>query len=141
LGQILNHGNRWKKEKGLTLVEMVVSLAIIVIVSVAAISIAVYSSNTQKRVAISRYFTVLIDNSLRLYETYSDTDFEDAFEALTGQAIYYNTNRTYYLNLDYQYVEESNAVYNVRYVFKSNGLVVTAMYSDGDVIYEGSSLK
>lgn len=120
---------------------MVVALAIIVIVSVAAISIAVYSSNTQKRVAMSRYFTVLIDNSLRLYETYSDTDFEDAFEALTGQTIYYNTNRTYYLNLDYQYVEESDAAYNIRYVFKSNGLVVTAMYSDGDVIYEGSSLK
>ena len=140
MGKTLIHGNR-KKEKGLTLAEMVVSLAIIVIISVAAISVAVYSTNQQKRIAMTRYFTVLVDNSLRLYESYSGSDFNTAFKAYTGQDIDYGTNKTFYFSLDYKYVDEPNSVYNVRYSFKANGLVVSAMYADGDLIYEGSSLR
>ena len=120
---------------------MVVSLAIIVIISVAAISVAVYSNNQQKRIAMTRYFTVLVDNSLRLYESYSGSDFNTAFKAYTGQDIDYGTNKTFYFSLDYKYVDEPNSVYNVRYSFKANGLVVSAMYADGDLIYEGSSLR
>ena len=73
MAKVLLNGNR-KKEKGLTLIETVISLAVIVIVSITAVSVSVYTNNIQKSVEIERYFTVLVDQSLSLYQEYSDSN-------------------------------------------------------------------
>lgn len=134
------NGNR-KKEKGVTLIETVVSLAVIVVVSVIAVSISVYTSNIQKSVEIERYFTVLIENSLSLYQGYENEAFETAFNDLTGQTISYGNDHTYFVSRDYMFVTEEYSLYSVKYDFTENGLTVRSMYDDGEIICEGSTKR
>ena len=142
MAKVLLNGNR-KKEKGLTLIETVISLAVIVIVSITAVSVSVYTNNIQKSVEIERYFTVLVDQSLSLYQEYSDSNFERAFNVLTKQTITYGNDHTYYLNLDFSYCEEAYSAYSVKYDFTASpaSLKVIAMYDGGEVIVEGSTRK
>ena len=135
------HGNR-KKEKGLTVVETVVSLTVITIISVGALSLAVFAANSRRRADVSRYFSNLADQSLKLYQTYEGNDFNDAFLLLTGQSISYETDGTYYLSSDYRYVGSSSDYdYTVTYDFEEDSLKVTASYKDGDVIVERSTSR
>ena len=140
MAKVLINGNR-KKEKGLTLIETVVSLAVIIIVSVTAVSVSVYSNNIQKSVEIERYFTVLVDNSLSLYQGYKDSAFETAFNDLTGQSITYGSDHTYFVSQDFKFVTEEYSLYSVKYDFGTNSLSVRAMYEDGEIIYEGSTKR
>ena len=140
MAKVLLNGNR-KKEKGLTLIETVISLAVIVIVSITAVSVSVYTNNIQKSVEVERYFTVLVDQSLSLYEEYSDSAFETAFNKLTKQTISYGNDHTFYLNLDFSYCEEAYSAYSVKYDFSASSLKVLAMYDGGEVIVEGSTSK
>ena len=141
MGQTINHGNR-KKEKGLTLVEVVISLSVIVIVSIAMVSIAIYSSNAQRKISVGRFFRQHIDNSLNLYQSYSDTDFETAFNSVNNQSITFGNDVTFYLNDSFEYVgDTSNAEYQIAYDFETNSLKVSASYYGGDLIAERSTTK
>lgn len=142
MGQILYHGNR-KKEKGLSLIEVVISLAVIVIVSIAMVSIAIYSSNAQQKVNEGRFFRQHIDNSLHLYQQYSESDFNNAFYMVNNETIEYNVDKTFYFNDEYEFTSSSSAKYDVTYVFNSetNTLAISARYYGGDVIVERSTSK
>ena len=138
-----NHGN-WEKEKGLTVVDTVVSLTVITIISIAALSLAIFAANSRKKAGISRYFANLADESMKLYQAYSGSDFQDAFEILTGAEIVYNTDTTYYLNTSYDYVDSSAEYsYKVIYDFDSENksLTVTAKYTDDGLIVERSTSR
>jgi len=140
LGKDFINGNR-KKEKGLTIIEAVVALGIIVILSISAISVAVYTNNIQKRVAMTRYFTVLIDNSISLYLAYEGEDFQLAFNKLTNQSLTYNVDHTFYFDKDLNFTNEASSLYSAKYDFSANSLSIKALYDDGDVIYERSVTK
>ena len=85
MGKIINHGN-WKKEKGFTLVEMIVSLAIISIISVAAVSLAVYSVNSLSIARIKNFFSHETYNFASMYLTYSESDFISSVNQLTNNS-------------------------------------------------------
>ena len=138
--QVFHHGNR-KKEKGLTIVETVVSLTVITIVSIGALSLAIFASNSRKKTVISRYFSNLADQSLKLYQAYSGSQFKTAFHELTNQEITYNLDVTYRLNQAYEFVSSDDYSYTVTYDFEANSLKVTANYKDGSLIVERSTSR
>jgi len=140
LVKILNNGN-WKKEKGLTVVETIVSLTVITIISIAAFSLSIYAFNTRKKIPINRYFSNLEEQSLKLYQSYEGTDFENAFNLLTGQSITYETDKTFYINKNYEYVTEESASYVLRYDFEPNSLSICAETTDAELIAERSTSK
>ena len=139
--QNFNHGTWWKKEKGLTIVEIIVSLAVIVIVSLAVVSVALFSTKTQANTHVKQYFSRMVNDIAMMYESYEDEKFELAFNNYTGQTIEYGVDIVYYFNSSFQYQEESGSAYSLRCDFDVDTLKVTASYSDNTLIHERSVSK
>ena len=135
MGKILLHGN-WKKQKALTLVETVVSLSIIVLVSAAVTSIAVYSSNIFHQLDVKNVLKMEIDNIATIYLSYDESDFYPALNTYTGlsdeHTTYYNSNL--YINSELAYVEEANKVYTVSLNFSNKTLTLDAYDTANELI-------
>ena len=74
--KVLIHGNR--KKEGLTLVETVIALSIVVTVSLATVSIAVYSTNSLRSSANKGFFNHEIATFSDLYLSYEGASFSEA---------------------------------------------------------------
>ena len=139
--KILNLRNR-KKEKGLTLAEVVVAIAIIVIVSAATLSIAVYSSNAFNKASIKNYFVHEINTISKLYLSYDEADFSTAFYDCTGKTISGYTDSTFYLSDSFAFLEnESNSAYYMTLTFGEKTLVLGSYYANSTLILERSVSK
>ncbi len=134
------HGT-WKKEKGLTIAEVIVSLAVIVIVSLAVVSVALFSTQTQANTRVKQRFSRIVSDIAMLYETYEDDDFEFAFNNYSGQTIVYGVDKTFYYDASFNYQSQSGSSYYLVCDFGTNTLKVTASYSDNNVIFERSVSK
>ena len=142
MGKILYHGNRWKKEKGLTLTETVVSLAIIVIVAVAATSIAVFSSNSFKKSNLKQYFVQEIDSICNLYLSYESEDFSKAINNSLGITISGFTDSIYYLNSNYEYLENENGhSYYLEFDFDTDISLTLSAYKKGGSLITSRSVN
>ena len=130
------HGHRSKKE-GVTLVEALVAIAIVVIVSAAATSVAVYSSNAINNATVRRFFQNEIDTISGLYLTYEGADFSNAMNDFCG-VLQETTDGIYYYYYTGAFVnegtEESHA-YKLELVFHSPKLTLVSSYKDGTAIY------
>lgn len=145
MGKILLNGNWRKKEKGITLIEILVSLSIIILVSVAAVSIATYSATMFNTINVKRFFQREIDNIAELYLSYDEADFSTAFYNLTGKTINgYADDPTYFINSSFQYVESADEyAYKINLTFKFNGaaLDIASTKSDNSPIRSRSVQK
>ena len=143
MGKILHHGN-WKKEKGLTVLETVIALSEIVIVSIAAVSIAISTSNSFNSINVKRFFQREIDNISEIYLTYDESNFIKGFKDLTGKDIEGNRDATFtfYLNDSFNYVN-SDEQYSYKLVldFDSSSLEVKATKADDSLIRSRSVSK
>ena len=141
MGKIINHGN-WKKEKGITLIETVVSLTIVIIISLACFSLVIFAANSRKKASVNRFFSNLTHQCLKLYTTYTDgSEFEDGFSILTNQTIEYGVDTTFYLNETYHYVTSESYKYSIIFDFEDDSLKITSLYSNGDKILVRSAAK
>lgn len=141
MGKILLDGNWRKKEKGITLIEILVSLSIIILVSVAAVSIATYSATMFNTINVKRFFQREIDNIAELYLSYEGVDFSTAFKELTGKTITVRTDdggfadSTYYINSSFQYVESVDEyAYKINLTFSGATLDIASTKSDNSPI-------
>lgn len=137
MGKILLNGNWRKKEKGITLIEILVALSIIILVSVAAVSIATYSATMFNTINVKRFFQREIDNIAELYLSYEEADFSTAFNRLTGKTIsnYNNSTSTYYVNSSFQYVESVDEyAYKINLTFSGATLDIASVKSDNSPI-------
>ena len=127
MGQIL-HIRNWKEKKALTLVETVVSLSVILIVSIATVSISVYSVNSFRIANTKRFFDHEIKNIVELYLSYNSEDFKTAFNEYTKQTlINYDTDPKYYLNSSLEYIDgEEGSNFYILLDFENGGLELTA---------------
>lgn len=141
MGKILYHGNR-QKEKGLTVLETVIALSVIVIVSIAAVSIAISTSNSFNTISVKRFFQREIDNISEIYLTYDETNFSKGFKDLTGKEISGHTDSTYYLDATFNYVnDDENYTYKLVLDFDTSSLEVKATKADDSVIRSRSVSK
>ena len=95
MGKVLFHGNR-KKEKGITLVETIIAIGVIVIVSLATVSIAVYSSTVLSNTRVKEFFARETNTLADFYLTYDEGKFATAVKAYTGRTITGYTDSTFY---------------------------------------------
>ena len=135
-----------KKEKGLTLVETVVSLSVILIVSIASVSVSVYSLNAFRLSNTKRFFEHEIKNIVELYlNYYSPTDstkFITAFEKYTGQEMSDCVDRTYYFNSRYQFIDtEEGSNFYLQLDFEDSALNASAFSNTGTKLASRSVIK
>ena len=141
--KIFHHGN-WKKEKGVTVLEVVISLSIITIVSVAAVSIAISTSNSFNTISVKRFFQREIDNIAEIYLSYESEDFKTGFKDLTGKDITgsLDTTYSYYLDSTFNYIEDSSSYsYKLVLDFESTSLSISAYKQDDSLLRSRSVSK
>lgn len=138
--QVLQY-QHWKKEKGLTVMEIIVSLTILVIVSLAVLSVALYSFNVQTKANVRQRFSHMVNDVVMMYQTYENDDFELAFNKYTGQTITYGTDTIFYFDESFNYHEEEGSQYYLNCDFESDSFHISACYIDNTVIHERSVAK
>ena len=125
------------KEKGVTLVEVVVAMALIAIVSATIFVTANFSISSQSKNKRNQFFINEAENVLMCY--YSD-NFEDALKFLTddneltvSDSV---TEYTLYYTNEYLYTDSENAVYSITIDYSNTfSPVVTCKDSSDRVIY------
>ena len=127
-----NHGNR--KKKGLTLVETLISLSVIVIVSLATVSIVVYSTNAISSARRKSFFAHETNTLANLYLTYNDTpeDFTKAVRQYSGQDVVFGTDYTFFYSEEFSYVEEAKQSYSLLLDFDVSSLLMSARNAKGE---------
>lgn len=146
MGKILHNGN-WKKEKGMTLVEVIVSLSIILIISAAAVSVAVFTSNSLGTSQSKRFFKNEIENIASIYiEYYEETDesiFLDKFEDYLGKDISsLDEHSIIYYSSSYEVLDNSEDYgYRLNLDFSTNRLDLSSFSSGDKLIYSKEVIK
>ena len=130
------HTRTWKKEKAVTLVETIVSLSIILIVSIAAVSVSIYSANAFRLSNVKRFFNHEINTIAEMYVTYNDADkFYQAVGVHTGKAVINNgayVDTIYYLNNSMSYLDDSNGSnFYISLAFDGNTLNLSSYSNSG----------
>ena len=128
------HGNRWKKEKGLTLIETVIALAIIITVSVAVVSITIYSTNALITTNVKAFFSNEVNNIASLYLSYDDTDYIQAVNVTTGATISKTNDDIIYYNSTYAFSDDTDYNYYISFNYDEDTLTLTAYQNSGDLI-------
>ena len=140
MGKIINNGNR--KEKGLTLLETIVSISILIVVSLATVSIAVFSSNAFKNATARRYFRNEIDSIANLYISYNESDFSTAMNDYLEVEILGYMDSVFYLNSQYKIIEDSsNYAYRLSLDFEEGSLTIGSYSKNNKEIYTRSITK
>lgn len=141
--RVLKHGNRWKKEKGLTLLETIIALSIIVIVSISVVSMTIYSSNALSTTREKSFFYGEIDNYVTLFLSYNEIDYASAFNKLNGSEISGYEDVAIYYNSNYEYTTLEKSSYHTNFVFsdENNTLTMTVYDFNNNSLYLRSVSK
>ena len=140
MGKIINHGNR--KEKGFTLVEVVVALTVIGIVSAATVSLSVYATNSLRLARDKNFLVHETYNFASLYLQYDETDFVGAINNTTKNTetlTYHNFTINYDDNYDYL-PDSYNRTFYIDFDFTNSNktLTLSAYSSTAELLYSRS---
>ena len=134
---IFQHGN-WKKEKGLTLIEVVIALTITVIISVAVVSVSIYSSNALYKQRAEDFFIYETSNIATIYYEYDEVDYVKAINHLTGLEVSGHDDMTIYYKEDFTYSNSSDYHYYLNVKFNTESLTFDSYNSKDVKIYSRS---
>lgn len=124
--KVLHNGN-WKKEKGLTLIEAVVALAIITLVSISSASIAVFAVNSIATLRVKSYFSRETTSIANLFMVYDSNTYESALHDLTGYSF---SEPDTYENITLKYDSDGKFISSEEYTYK-----ITLSYDKVDENY------
>lgn len=143
MGKTFNHGNR-KKEKGITLVETIVSLSIISIISLATVTLAIYSTNSLRLSRERNFFIRETYNFANLYLSYDEEKFIDAINWTTNlsEAKTYHNFSVYY-DVNHLYTDETHEAFYVSLEFtdENKTLNLSAYSIEGKILHTRSVSK
>lgn len=129
------------KQKGITLVETVVAMALFIIVSASIFLTCNYSIKMQAQNKVKHFFVIETENISMCY--YSES-FDDALEFLIGENVDFveknaeNNIYTIYYSKELTYSKSENAVYRLKFNFKNEDAPVVTCESieSGKEIYK-----
>lgn len=105
-----------EKEKGLTLIEAVIALAIISIVSISSVSLAVYAINSIATIRVKSYFARETTSIANLYMAYDADTYESALNELTKYSI--DDENHIYDNVTLKYDANGKYISTDEYTYK-----------------------
>ena len=124
------HGNRWKKEKGLTLIETVIALSIIVIVSVSVVSMTIYSTNALSKTRLKSFFSGEADNYATLFVSYDAAGFAGAVNYLVGTSMTGYDETTIYYDSSYRITTADKSAYHTSFTYENEFKVLNIRVYD-----------
>ena len=134
--KVINHGNR--KEKGLTLVETIIALAIITTVSLATVSIVVYSSNALRNTAVKAFFNHETDTLSNIYLSYHDDadSYGKAMKQYSGAEVTLGEDRSLYYDGKFNHTAVETSMYALLLDFDADRLLLKVSDNNGKSIMD-----
>ena len=141
--QVLHHGNR-KTKKALTLLETVIGLSVLVIVSLAAVSLAVYSTTSFQTAKIKRFFRHEVNALAEYFISYDDaSDFAKAVSDYNGKTVTRGTDTVFYYTGAFELTDDvEHGAYKLVLDFTGETeLTITAAHRDDAEILKRSAAR
>ena len=143
MDKVLNYENR-KVNRGITLIEAIVSLGILVVVSLATVSIAIFSNTSFQSKEVKQYFSHELDNIAKLYLSYDETDFKQSVESSFGLVLSGSgyVDSTFYFDNSYNVLpNETGYEFKTLFDFETNSLSLSTYSKQNKLIYSRSVNK
>ena len=123
-----------KKNRGFSLVEVIIAMVIIVIVSISAFTVINFSVNSGTKNVISNFFEVETQNYLKAYFLGSD-GYEESLKLLTGEDYTYGENLTIKYDNNFEITQEEEFSYTVHLTFGEPVFNVSCYDKSNNIIY------
>ena len=124
-----------KKTKGMTLVETIVSMALILIVSLVAFLVLNSSFVSIQKNKEKSFFICQTQNIIMAYNM-GESDFEKSLKLMTGKNFVYGQNTTIYFDKDFQITNQEDSKYKVDLVFNESRFSVKCSNQANNIIYK-----
>ena len=123
------------KKRGISLAEVIVAMALVVIISVIALSTINWSLNTGSKELLKNFFNIESQNYVSAYYS-GASNYQDAMTLLTNGTYTYGEDATVYYSQDLTITEEQNAKYYVNLDFEIDSFSVKCYTSQNSLICE-----
>lgn len=124
-----------KKTKGVTIVEVIVAMSLVIILSLFAFSTVNWSLTVGRKEILKNFFNVESENYLSAYYS-GNSNYQNAMYLLTGGSYSYGEDATIYYSKDLNIVEEQNASYYINLDFDIDNFSIKCYTSQNNLIYE-----
>lgn len=124
---------RKKCKKGLTLVEVVVAMSLVVIISLAGFSVINFSIKSGYKSQINNFFMVEVQNYITAIMAGSE-NYSNSMSLLTGNAYNYGENAVIYYSSKLDITDEENAKYNISINFENSPFSVSCYDAQNNLI-------
>ena len=130
-----HHGNR--KEKGLTLVETIISLAIITTITLATVSIIFYSTNALRNSSVKAFFTHEANACSEIYISYRGDApaYKKAMLQYSGYTVNLGEDHTFYYDGKFAYTSVDAHAYSMLLDFDTDQLQITVSDNKGGTVF------
>lgn len=123
-----------QKNKGITLIETIVSMALVVIISLVAFLTLSYSNSAMQKIKEKNFFINCSQNFVSAYFMGSG-DYEKSLKLITGQDYAYGENTTIYFDNKFKIANQENCEYKVLLNFDEQIFSVNCTDSSNVSIY------
>ena len=123
------------KKKGLTLVEVVVAMALVIIISFAGFSVINFSLKSGNKNMVYNYFMVEVQNYVTAIMSGS-AEYSNSMYLLTGNTYNYGENGIVYYSSELTVADVENAKYHINIKFESAPYSVSCYDSQNNLIFE-----
>ena len=131
--QLRNTNKKTKSKKGFSLVEVIVSMALIVIISTMIFSVSSYSLKTGNQSKQKNFFITQTQNYVKAYFLGGE-NYKKSMKLLTGNEYEFGQNTKIYYSNEYEISNQDDYKYCVNLSFGTNFLV-ECCDSNNNIIY------
>ena len=123
-----------KCKKGLTLVEVVVAMALVVIISLAGFSVINFSIKSGGRSQVKNFFMSEVQNYATAILSGSE-NYSNSMNLLTGASYSYGENGVVYYSGNLTITNEENAKYHININFDNTPYSISCFDSQNNLIF------
>ncbi len=124
-----------KKNKGFSIAEVIVAMALVVIMSVVALSTVNWSFGAGRKEILKNFFNIESRNYISAYYS-GASNFQDAMNLLTDGTYVYGTDATIYYSNNLTITDAENANYYVNLDFETESFSVKCYTAQNNLICE-----
>ncbi|HAJ78052.1 MAG TPA: hypothetical protein DCO89_03195 [Clostridiales bacterium] len=123
------------QRKGLTLVEVIVAMALVVIISLAGFSVINFSIKSSNKSYVHNFFMVEVQNYINAIMSGSD-NYSNSISLLTGETLNYGDNAVIYYSSGLAITQEKNSKYHINIKFDNSPYSVICYDNQNNLIFK-----
>lgn len=122
-------------KKGLSLAEVVVAMALVVLISLEGFSVVNFSLNAGNKLSVESFFVEETKNYITAYYS-GEYNYANALNLLTNQTHTFGTDATIFYSNNFQVTSEDNSKYYIKLTFNESNFMVECFNNQNNLIYK-----